>query len=167
MMRIEWDCEDNCYLLTCSVPLSHPREDVFDFFSDAFQLEQITPPWLHFRISTAAPIALQKGCLIDYRIRLHGIPISWQTEISSWDPPYSFTDRQLRGPYLLWEHLHTFEEVEGGTMTMDSVRYRPLGGRLANWLIVEKDLRRIFEFRRRRMLELFPQSDVSTEQRLS
>ena len=87
----------------------------------------------------------------------------WQTEISSWEPPFSFTDRQVRGPYRLWEHLHTFEEVDGGTLTVDRVRYRALGGRFANWLVVAKDVRRIFEYRRRRMLDLFPATAPVTE----
>ncbi len=155
MITINRDADERCYVLTCSVVLPCSREHVFAFFSDAFQLEQITPDWLHFRVLTPAPIELQKGSLIDYRIRLHGIPVGWQTEISSWDPPCSFTDRQIRGPYRLWEHLHTFEVVDGGTLAIDRVRYRPTGGRLANWLVVENDLRRIFEYRRRRMLELF------------
>ena len=155
MIEIAWNPDKKCYDLRCSVILPRTCIEVFDFFSDAFQLEQITPAWLNFRILTPPPIALQPGCLIDYQIRLHGIPIQWQTEISSWDPPHSFTDRQLRGPYKLWEHLHTFEEVEGGTLTTDHVEYRAIGGRLANWLMVERDLRKIFDYRRRRMIELF------------
>lgn len=156
MIQINWIPEDQCYELRCAVMLPQTRVQVFEFFSDAFQLEQITPPWLNFKILTPAPIDLKEGCLIDYQIRLHGIPIRWRTEISSWDPPYSFTDRQLRGPYRLWEHLHTFEEIDGGTVTTDCVRYKAMGGRFANWLLVERDLRRIFEYRRQRMLELFP-----------
>ncbi len=156
MITINRDADERCYVLTCSAVLPCSREHVFAFFSDAFQLEQITPDWLHFRVLTPAPIELQKGSLIDYRIRLHGIPVGWQTEISSWNPPCSFTDRQVRGPYRLWEHLHTFEVVDGGTLAIDKVLYRPTGGRLANWLVVEKDLRRIFEYRRQRMLDLFP-----------
>ena len=163
MISIHWDADDRCYLLTCSVVLPRSRDEVFAFFSDAFQLEQITPDWLNFRILTPGPIDLTRGSLIDYRIRLHGIPIGWQTEISSWEPPFSFTDRQVRGPYRLWEHLHTFEEVEGGTLTVDRVRYRAPGGRFANWLVVAKDLRRIFEYRRRRMLDLFPATAPVTE----
>ena len=155
MIQIDWNSDDRCYELRCSVLLPQSRKRVFEFFSDAFQLEQITPPWLNFKILTPAPIDLKVGCLIDYQIGLHGIPIKWRTEISSWDPPYSFTDRQLRGPYKLWEHLHTFEEVDEGTVTTDCVRYKAIGGRFANWLMVERDLRRIFEYRRQRMLELF------------
>ena len=163
MISIHWDADDRCYLLTYSVVLPRSRDEVFAFFSDAFLLEQITPDWLNFRILTPGPIDLTRGSLIDYRIRLHGIPIGWQTEISSWEPPFSFTDRQVRGPYRLWEHLHTFEEVEGGTLTVDRVRYRAPGGRFANWLVVAKDLRRIFEYRRRRMLDLFPATAPVTE----
>ena len=163
MITIDWHADDRCYVLTCSVVVPRSRNEVFTFFSDAFQLEQITPDWLNFQILTPGPIELKTGSLIDYRIRLHGIPIGWQTEISSWKPPFSFTDRQVRGPYWLWEHLHTFEEVEGGTLTVDIVRYRPIGGRFSNWLVVEKDLRRIFEYRRRRLLELFPATVSATE----
>ena len=155
MVSIKWDPQDQSFILRASAILEHPREDLFAFFSDAFRLEEITPPWLNFRILTAAPIHIRQGALLDYSIRLHGIPIRWQTEISSWEPPYSFTDRQLRGPYRLWEHLHTFEQVPAGTLAVDEVRYRVPGGRLVNWLLVQKDLERIFEFRQRRMLELF------------
>ena len=161
MIEFTRDQEGGIFQLSCEVLLEHPRSDVFAFFSDAFQLEQLTPPWLSFRIVTPAPIELRSGCLIDYRIRLHGLPIRWRTEISSWDAPHSFTDRQLRGPYRLWEHLHTFEEVEGGTLASDRVRYCVPGGRLMNWLFVERELRRIFVYRQERMQELFPQRSTT------
>ena len=159
-VQIEWNREEKAFILRSSVVLEHSRETLFEFFSDAFQLEQLTPPWLNFRILTPAPIQIRTGCLIDYTIRLRGIPIRWKTEISSWDPPFSFTDRQLKGPYLLWEHLHTFETVPEGTLASDEVRYRVLGGRLINWLMVQKDLERIFTYRRERMLQLFPPQSV-------
>lgn len=153
---VTFECQpDGSRLLRSSVLLHRSREALFEFFSDAFQLETITPPWLNFRILTPPPIQICRGCLIDYSIRLRGIPIRWQTEISSWEPPFAFIDRQLRGPYQLWEHLHTFEETPEGTLARDEVHYRVFGGRLINWLLVEKDLRRIFEFRRTRLLELF------------
>ncbi len=163
MVDIQWDPEDQCFVLRSSVVLTHSREDLFEFFSDAFQLEQLTPKWLNFRILTPAPIEIRRGCLIDYSIRLRGIPIRWRTEISSWHPPFSFTDRQLKGPYRLWEHLHTFETVPEGTLAKDEVRYRVLGGRLINRFFVQKDLERIFEFRRAKMIELFgtPKSQPS------
>ena len=156
MVNIRWDDEDRCFVLRSSIVLTHSREALFEFFSDAFQLEQITPDWLNFRILTPAPIQIRQGCLIDYSIRLRGLPIRWCTEISAWDPPFSFTDRQLKGPYQLWEHLHTFESVPEGTLATDEVSYRVFGGRLVNRFFVQRDLLRIFEYRERKMLELFP-----------
>ncbi len=164
MVTIEWDPGERLFILRSSVVLDHSPEKLFEFFSDAFQLEQITPPWLNFRIQTPAPINIRKGCLIDYSIRLRGIPIRWRTEISDWNPPFSFVDRQLKGPYLLWEHLHTFEKVPEGTLARDEVRYRVPGGRLVNWLMVKSDLIRIFEFRRNKMLELFPVQSKSPKE---
>jgi ligand-binding SRPBCC domain-containing protein len=163
MVTIDWNAQEKLFVLRSSVVLEHSPETLFEFFSDAFQLEQITPPWLNFKIRTPGPIDIRKGCLIDYSIRLRGIPIRWRTEISNWDPPFSFVDRQLKGPYLLWEHLHTFEQTPEGTLARDEVRYRVPGGRLINWLMVQKDLIRIFEFRRRRMLDLFPPRSASPQ----
>jgi ligand-binding SRPBCC domain-containing protein len=164
MVVIDWDPHEKLFVLRSSVVLEHSPETLFEFFSDAFQLEQITPPWLNFKIRTPAPIDIRKGCLIDYSIRLRGIPIRWRTEISEWTPPFSFVDRQLKGPYLLWEHLHTFEQVPEGTLARDEVRYRVPGGWLVNWLMVKNDLIRIFEFRRNKMLELFPARSLSSQE---
>lgn len=154
-IQIHHDSADNCFVLNAAVLLPQPREIVFAFFSDAFQLERITPEWLHFQILTPPPISMGKGCLIDYRIRLRGIPIRWKTEITHWEPPFSFVDQQLKGPYRLWEHLHSFEETSEGTRMTDRVRYRVPGGRLVNWLLVQKDIERIFRFREEQMLMLF------------
>jgi ligand-binding SRPBCC domain-containing protein len=156
MVSIEWDAVEKCYELKAAVTLEYSREQLFEFFSDAFQLEQITPAWLNFQILTPPPIQIQEGTLIDYSIRLHGIPVRWRTEIASWQPPFAFVDRQLKGPYRLWEHLHTFETVDEGTLAVDRVRYRVFGGGLIHRLFVKNDLKTIFEFRQRRMLELFP-----------
>lgn len=161
MVEVHWERSDEAFVLRSSVVLGQSRERVFEFFSDAFRLQQITPEWLNFRVLTPAPIHIRTGCLIDYSIRLHGIPIRWRTEISSWDPPFSFTDRQLKGPYRLWEHLHTFEAVPEGTLAVDEVRYRVFGGRLINRFFVQKDLERIFNFREKTMLELFPSQPKS------
>lgn len=133
-----------------------PREEVFHFFADAGNLQAITPPWLHFHIVTPQPISLHTGALLDYRLRLHGVPIRWRTEISVWEPPVRFCDRQLRGPYLQWEHTHTFTEVPGGTLMEDNVLYRVPGGALVNWLLVQRDLRQIFEFRQQVLRNSFP-----------
>ena len=134
--------------------LPRPRAEVFSFFAEARNLETITPPWLRFEVLTPPPIVLRVGALIDYRIRVHGIPIRWRTEIAEWQPPLRFVDLQLRGPYTLWHHTHTFEERAGGTLCGDVVRYRPRGGALVNWLFVRRDVERIFDFRRQRLQQL-------------
>lgn len=132
-----------------------PRTEVFPFFAEARNLQTLTPPWLKFEVLTPGPIILRAGTLIDYRITVHGLPIRWRTEIAEWEPPYRFVDVQLRGPYTLWHHTHTFEENAGGTGCRDLVRYRPRGGALINWLFVRRDVERIFQYRQQRLRELF------------
>lgn len=135
--------------------LNRPRTEVFAFFSATCNLEAITPGWLNFHVLTSEPIQIQNGTVIDYRIRVHGIPFRWRTEISEWRPPESFVDVQLRGPYRLWHHTHTFVERDGGTLCGDVVRYSPPGGALVNWLFVGRDVRKIFQFRQQRLREIF------------
>jgi ligand-binding SRPBCC domain-containing protein len=135
--------------------LPRPVEEVFAFFSETRNLETLTPSWLRFEVLTPAPIAMQAGTLIDYRIRVHALPVRWRTEIVEWNPPHRFVDVQLRGPYTLWHHTHTFESLEGGTLCRDQVRYRPRGGALMNWLFVRRDVQQIFAFRRQQLARLF------------
>ncbi len=135
--------------------LPQPRAEIFPFFGEARNLETLTPPWVRFEVLTPAPIAMRAGTLIDYRIRIHGLPVRWRTEIAVWDPPRRFIDVQIRGPYRLWEHTHRFEEKDGGTLCLDDVRYRPLGGALVDWLFVRRDVEKIFAYRQKRMRELF------------
>src|SRR3954462_4588016 len=126
-------------------------DDVFPFFADAGNLEAITPPSLAFSLTTPRPIAMQVGTIIEYRLRLHGLPIRWLTQIEAWEPGVRFVDRQLRGPYALWHHTHEFEpDPRGGTLMRDTVRYAlPFGaaGGAAHALFVQRDLERIFDFR--------------------
>ncbi len=143
------------YRLTTELKLPVRRDEVFEFFSDAHQLERITPPWLHFSVQTPHPIEMRAGTLIDYKLRLHGVPIRWQTEIKDWDPPYKFVDEQVAGPYRLWRHLHTFEELDGATICRDEVDYAVPGGKLVHWLIVKRDVKKIFEFRRETLTDIF------------
>jgi ligand-binding SRPBCC domain-containing protein len=103
--------------LTTEIRLPTPLVDVFEFFSDAYNLEEITPPWLHFSVQTPAPIEMKRGALIDYRLRLHGIPIHWRTEITAWEPPFRFVDEQLRGPYRYWRHERRIFEYRGQILT--------------------------------------------------
>ncbi|HYG63160.1 MAG TPA: SRPBCC family protein [Thermoanaerobaculia bacterium] len=135
--------------------LPRSREEVFGFFADAGNLQAITPDWLRFGILTPLPIEMRQGALIEYRLRLRGIPLRWKTGITAWDPPRRFVDEQLRGPYRLWVHEHTFREADGGTLVGDYVRYAVLGGTLVNKLFVERDVRRIFEYRQERLRERF------------
>lgn len=151
-------------ILTTQQLLRRPRREVFDFFADAGNLEAITPPSLRFRILTPQPIEMRRGALIDYRLRLRRIPVSWRTEITVWQPPYRFVDEQLRGPYRQWIHEHTFEDHvfddgEAGTRVRDRVQYAlplnrlPGTGLIHRWF-VRPELERIFEYRQRRIEEL-------------
>ena len=155
-MAAEADQEMNFFTLQTELWLPRPRDEVFGFFAEARNLEALTPRWLKFEVLTAGCIDMRPGALIDYRIRVHGIPIHWQTEIVEWQPPHLFIDSQLRGPYTLWHHTHTFEERDGGTLCLDHVRYRPRGGALVHWLFVRRDIDRIFHYRQQRLKELFP-----------
>ncbi len=138
--------------------IERPCAEVFKFFADAGNLERITPPELNFHIITPQPIDIKKGALIDYQLKLRGIPITWKTEITQWNPPFDFVDSALKSPYKQWIHLHTFEEgASGETIMKDLVRYRlplePLGD-LAHWY-VKKELKYIFDYRYKVIEEIF------------
>ena len=135
--------------------LPHSRDEIFPFFAEARNLETLTPPWLRFEVATPQPIVLRAGALIDYRIRVHGLPLRWRTEIVEWNPPHRFVDVQLSGPYQLWHHTHTFDERGDSTLCRDDVRYWPRGGALIDRLFVRRDIERIFAFRRKRLREIF------------
>lgn len=139
------------YVLRAEQFVPAPLERVFEFFSSPKNLEQITPSHLHFEILTPSPIKMRVGALIDYRIRIRGVPQRWRTLISYYDPPYCFVDEQLHGPYAKWVHRHTFARVEGGTCIKDEVEYAlPLGvmGRFVHWAFVRRELESIFAFRK-------------------
>jgi len=142
--------------LQTATRLPLPIAEVFAFFADAANLERITPPELCFHILTPLPITLGEGALIDYRLRLFHLPFGWRTRIARWDPPYEFIDEQLKGPYKLWVHRHTFQEQDGVTTIDDEVQYRlpfwPIG-ELAHAL-VKAELERIFRFRQAAIHEL-------------
>jgi len=138
--------------------VSAPREAVFAYFADAGNLQQLTPDFLGFRILTPLPIAMEPGARIEYRIKLHGIPVLWETRITAFKPLEQFVDAQVRGPYALWHHLHTFEETEAGTRLCDVVDYEPafgILGRLAHPLFVRPTLERIFDYRAKTIAKLF------------
>lgn len=145
------------FRLHSEVVLPELLETVFPFFADALNLQRITPPWLNFEVTSPTPIEMKPGQTIDYRLKVHGFPMRWRSEITQWDPPYRFVDEQLRGPYKVWHHRHTFFERDGKTVCQDDVTYAVPGGALVNRLLVEPDVKRIFEYRRERLLEIFGQ----------
>ena len=135
-----------------TVPASLP--ETFAFFSDASNLERLTPAWLNFRIRTPLPLQMREGLVIEYQIVLYGVPIPWTTRIDVWEPGVRFVDRQLRGPYRWWRHEHRFERVAAGTRVVDDVEFLP---RLA-WLTGRKvrgDVERIFDYRERALTTIF------------
>ena len=157
------------YTLRASMRLPVPRKDVFAFFGDASNLARITPPEVGFRVQTPGKIEMRAGALIDYTIRLHGIPVRWRTEITRWEPPHEFADVQLRGPYARWVHVHRFREEGDDTVIEDDIRYAlPFGalGRLAHPL-VRRQLTRIFEYRQQTVERIFLGPDTSAGARPS
>lgn len=143
------------YRLTSEVRLPAPLDRVFTLFADAFELERLTPPWLKFSVTTPSPIDMHEGTLIDYQLKMHGIPMKWQSRIDCWEPPVKFSDVQVRGPYRFWEHLHTFEQDGDGTVCRDEVQYGFWGGWLVHELLVKRDLKKIFSYRTKVLREIF------------
>ena len=135
--------------------LQYPREQVFRFFSDAENLGRLTPPWLRFSIKSNLPIKMAQGTVISYTIRIRGVPMNWESEVTVWRPPYEFCDVQRRGPYRLWIHRHIFESVPGGTRVIDRVDYDVPGGAVVNRLFVAGELRKIFAYRKEKLVEQF------------
>lgn len=141
--------------------VGRPLPEVFAFFSDASNLDALTPPFLHFRILTPMPIELRAGAQLDYRLSLFGVPVRWRTRITDWQPQERFVDEQEFGPYELWRHTHEFEARGGSTLMRDVVDYsEPLGpiGTVAHVLFVRRSLDRIFDFRRDAILRLLDRS---------
>jgi ligand-binding SRPBCC domain-containing protein len=145
--------------------LPGPPADVFPFFADARNLEAITPPLLRFEVVTPEPIEMGVGTFLQYRLRLHGVPATWHTTIQAWDPPHRFVDVQVRGPYALWHHTHTFEATaDGDTLMRDVVRYA-IGfgalGEIAHRALVRRDVEAIFDFRAREVPRLIAATAAS------
>ena len=142
------------YFESTMLPL--PIEKVFEFFSKAENLQAITPPELQFKITTPLPITMGQGTLIDYKIKLSGVPFSWRTRITHWDPPYAFADQQLKGPYAIWFHTHTFSDEGGRTRMDDEVLYKlplwPLGE--VAYPFVKGKVSEIFQYRRKAIKKL-------------
>ena len=148
------------YILRREQWIARPIDEVFAFFASAHNLEEITPPWVGFKILSMSTASIQEGTTIRYRLRLHGIPVHWRTDIREWIPPYCFVDEQTKGPYNVWRHTHRFEAYGSRTRMIDEVQYAlPFGvlGRMVHALKVRRDVSRIFDYRRQRIDVLFGQ----------
>jgi ligand-binding SRPBCC domain-containing protein len=153
-MNITIERDGRGYALETHLWVPRPIDHVFEFFANAKNLEELTPPALRFEILTPDPIIMRRGLRLDYRLRLHGIPFFWQSEITVWDPPRRFEDSQRRGPYRWWVHEHSFVQDGGGTLMSDRVSYGIPGGLLVHTLFVARDLRNIFHYRAVRFRDL-------------
>jgi len=146
---------DGYFVLRTCLWLPQTPASVFPFFADARNLGHITPPWLNFEILSPLPVSMRVGAKIEYRLRLHGLPLRWLTEITAWDPPHRFVDAQRRGPYRTWVHAHSFIESGGGCEMWDDVKYSVFGGSLVHSFFVKRDVRRIFEYRAQKLKAIF------------
>lgn len=146
------------YRLETRIVLRAPLPQVFAFFADVRNLETITPPFLRFRVLTP-DVRMREGALIDYRLRLRGVPFRWQSEITRWEPNERFKDEQRRGPYKYWRHLHLFRETAGGTIVDDAVDYDVPGGYYVHQWFAGPNLVRIFSYRFDRLAEIFGVQD--------
>jgi ligand-binding SRPBCC domain-containing protein len=154
------------YVLERRQRLELPLQRAFEFYAEARNLAVITPPWMRFEVTTPGPIEMRSGALIDYRMKVHGVPVRWRTRIAVWEPPLCFVDVQVRGPYALWEHTHTFERAgEHAVVISDRVRYSiPLGllGQIAHAAFVKRDLKRVFDYRERAVADRLQSESAGT-----
>lgn len=153
------------YQLKTEIWLPKPRQEIFEFFADPSNLERLTPGWLRFEMITEKTVAIKQGVRLDYRLRVHGIPVKWQSQIVEWEPPDRFVDQQTRGPYKLWVHEHNFVEDSGGTLVGDNVRYSVPGGFLVQRFFVGPDLARIFRYRHSVLQNVFNPRGKTARQR--
>ena len=142
--------------------LPYRLEDVFQFFSDAHNLEQITPPWLHFKILDQSTDQIGRGTVFDYKIRIRGLPIKWRSLITQWNKGSDFVDVQIKGPYRVWHHTHRFFEYRNGTWIEDEIYYKPPVIPFISILIdafVNRDVRVIFDYRQKTIEKIFKQKN--------
>lgn len=151
------------YKLVKSQFIEKPINEVFSFFEKPENLQEITPPYLNFKIITPSPIKMEVGQVISYKIKLRGIPIKWNSLISSYDPPNSFIDQQIKGPYAIWHHTHRFKEQDGGTLIEDEVKYAipfSILGRILNYIFIKNDLKKIFLYREEKIGLIFKNDNI-------
>jgi uncharacterized protein len=155
------DLNRTVYVLETEQWIPAPIEKVFAFFQDEKNLEILTPDLLNFKVLQMNTPTIQKLTHIDYKLKVHGLPIRWKTEIRDWNPPHLFSDYQLKGPYCLWHHFHHFSEKDGGTLMADQVYFQLPFGMIGNFFggwFVRKDVRAIFSYRFKKIESLFPKN---------
>ena len=143
------------FSLTCEQTLDAPLDEVFPFFEDPRNLQKLTPPWLNFQIHDEGGLEMRSGLLIDYSLKVRGIPLRWRSEILDYQPPRRFVDTQRRGPYRLWHHTHYFHPEGDATVVVDVIRYATWGDGLVNRLFLKPELRRIFGYRQEQLGEIY------------
>ena len=141
-------CHDRLFEQQQCIP--KPLNEVFDFFSDVKNLELLTPPLLNFKVLDKSTENIQEGTKINYKLKIHGVPAKWTSQIINWQPMNEFADVQLKGPYAKWYHRHLFRPLAGGVLLEDKVVYRlpfsRIGGNLLHWFIL-MDIKTIFSYR--------------------
>ncbi|HSA58327.1 MAG TPA: SRPBCC family protein [bacterium] len=145
------------FTLRRSLWVPKPLDEVFSFFSDARNLERITPKWLKIG-SMKRPEPMVEGACIKHKLKIRGIPVTWVSEITEWDPPYGFVDEQKKGPYRLWRHEHRFREERDGTVCEDIVKYAVLGGEFVNRFLIAPDLKKLFDYRQDKLKAILVRS---------
>tara|TARA_B110000438_G_scaffold192738_1_gene184345 strand:+ start:4368 stop:4880 length:513 start_codon:yes stop_codon:yes gene_type:complete len=155
LSKIKFSKENNYFYLKNKMILDENIEKVFRFFETPKNLNLITPSWLNFKIITPVASKTYKDQEIEYKLTLHKITFKWKSKITEYKKNISFCDKQIKGPYLFWEHSHLFSKLEEKTLMKDVVKYKVIFGSLTNKLIVKKDLRRIFDYRQKKIQEIF------------
>jgi ligand-binding SRPBCC domain-containing protein len=158
LKSVIWRIELKKYVYKHVMIVSKSVENTFEFFSHPENLGKVTPSYLQFTFLTPLPVEMRKGTIIDYRLTIYKFRVHWRTEITLWEPPHRFIDKQIKGPYRLWVHEHTFESVNSGTRMTDLVEYAVPGGILAPLIhsfFVRKDIEKIFRFRELTFSKIF------------
>jgi ligand-binding SRPBCC domain-containing protein len=147
------------YKLHRQLEIKTSLSDAWDFFSNPRNLKDITPPSLNLVITSEVSTDIYPGMIITYSVEpLPSIPMTWVTEITHVVKNQMFVDEQRHGPYKMWHHQHWFKETKDGVLVEDIVDYiMPFGpiGALAHRLFVEKQLRKVFDFRNEYLVTRF------------
>ena len=155
MSKIKFSKKNNYFYLKTNLTLNKNIKEVFQFFETPKNLNLITPSWLNFKIIQTVNSNTFKNQEINYKLTLHKITFKWKSEIIDYKKNISFCDKQIKGPYLFWEHSHLFSKVSEKTFMEDIIKYKVLFGTFSNNLFIKQDLRKIFEYRQKKIQEIF------------